>query len=209
MTTIHTNIEDFLKSTNFSREELEIMTSNFGLLSPVNDKIDRSHFRDLLTDQFGMDDSLLMDRVFRAFDSDLDNYIGFDEFIKGMSIFLKGRLEERMKFCFRVYDLNSDRYISKEEMFQMLQNCLIKSSEEDEDGVKDLVDIVMKKMDEDRDGRISEADYVGTVTKENLLLEAFGQCLPTPKMVEKYLADPENEQQPPITGRTSNPILAY
>ena len=38
------------------------MTHNFSLLAPANDKIDRSHFRDLLSDQFGMDDSLLMDR---------------------------------------------------------------------------------------------------------------------------------------------------
>lgn len=28
--------------------------------------------------------------------------------------------------CFRVFDLNGDRYISKEEMFQMLKNCLVK-----------------------------------------------------------------------------------
>ncbi len=112
------SFDDLVKITNcnwssfyhyhlVSRQDLEIMTLNFSLLSPVNDKIDRSHFRDLLTDQFGMDDSLLMDRgrlvlffeeiVFRAFDTDSDNYIGFDEFIRGMSIFLKGRLEERMK----------------------------------------------------------------------------------------------------------------
>jgi hypothetical protein len=48
--------------------------------------------------------------------------------------------------------------------------------------VKDLVELVLKKLDEDRDGRVSENDYVSAVTKERLLLEAFGQCLPTPKV---------------------------
>jgi hypothetical protein len=41
---------------------------------------------------------------------------------------------------------------------------------------------VLKKLDEDRDGRVSETDYHAAVTKENLLLEAFGQCLPLLKV---------------------------
>nr|KAJ3414102.1 EF-hand calcium-binding domain-containing protein 1 [Polyrhizophydium stewartii] len=90
--------------------------------------------------------------------------------------------------CFRVYDINGDRYISKEEMFQMLKNCLVKGAvEEDEDGVKDLVDLVLKKLDEDRDGRVSEADWAGAIAKEALLMEAFGQCLPTRKAIDQYL----------------------
>ncbi|KAJ1548255.1 EF-hand calcium-binding domain-containing protein 1 [Cladochytrium tenue] len=131
--------------------------------------------------------------VFRCFDLDADNYISFDEFVKGMSVFLKGRGDEQLKFCFRVYDLNGDRYISKEEMFQMLKNCLVKGAEEDEDGVKDLVDLVLKKLDEDRDGRVSEADWAGVIAKEALLMEAFGQCLPSRKSVEAFLEiDPDS-----------------
>lgn len=135
----------------------------------------------MLAEGFGVDDSLIMDRgsdkeliqVFRCFDTDADNYISWDEYMRGMSVFLKGRYEERLKcnfltnpVCFRVYDLNGDRYISKEgnqpltlEMFQMLKNSLIKDSpEEDEDGVKDLVDLVLRKLDEDRDGRYNSSN---------------------------------------------------
>ncbi|KAI8610134.1 hypothetical protein BC830DRAFT_1070172 [Chytriomyces sp. MP71] len=177
-----TSPEDLLKITNFSKGEIETLTRHFTELATQMDKIDRSRFRDLLADTFGVDDSLLMDRVFRCFDTDADNYISYDEYMKGMSVFLKGRREERMKFCFRVYDLNGDRYISKEEMFQMLKNCLVKGAEEDEDGVKDLVDLVLKKLDEDRDGRVSEADWNGAIDKESLLMEAFGQCMPTSKV---------------------------
>lgn len=48
--------------------------------------------------------------------------------------------------------------------------------------MKDLVDLVLKKLDEDRDGRVSEPDYASAVSKDKLLLEAFGQCLPNPKV---------------------------
>ncbi|TPX51066.1 hypothetical protein SeMB42_g01430 [Synchytrium endobioticum] len=186
-------IEELMKITNFSRSELHALTRRFAELGPDRtDRVDRARFRDLLADTFGVDDSLLMDRVFRCFDTDADNYISYDEHVKGMSVFLKGKFEERLKFCFRVYDLNGDRYISKEETFQMLRNCLVRGSEEDEDGVKDLVDLVLKRLDEDRDGRVSEADWAGAVGKEPLLLEAFGQCLPSAKVVQKYL-DVEEE----------------
>jgi hypothetical protein len=59
---------------------------------------------------------------------------------------------------------------------------LSKGVDEDEDGIKDLVDLVLKKLDEDRDGRVNEQDYAAAVSKEILLLEAFGQCLPNPKV---------------------------
>ena len=50
--------------------------------------------------------------------------------------------------CFEVYDLNGDGYISREEMFHMLKNSLIRQpTEEDPDeGIKDLVEITLKKM---------------------------------------------------------------
>ena len=50
-----------------------------------------------------------------------------------------------------------------------------------------MVDLVLKKMDEDRDGKISESDYVCTVKKEGLLLEAFGHCLPDPSVCKMVL----------------------
>uniref|UniRef100_A0A8C3LBQ5 EF-hand calcium binding domain 1 n=1 Tax=Chrysolophus pictus TaxID=9089 RepID=A0A8C3LBQ5_CHRPC len=141
---------------------------------------DRNVFLDTLHRDFGMTDDVLMDRVFRTFDRDNDNCVSVVEWVEGLSVFLRGTLEERIKYCFEVYDLNGDGYISREEMFQMLKNSLLKQpSEEDPDeGIKDLVDIALKKMDHDHDGKLSFADFEEAVKNENLLLEAFGPCLP-------------------------------
>ena len=87
-----------------------------------------------------------------------------------------------MRFCFNIYDLNEDGYISKEEMMTMMKNCFIANSSEQEeegDGVKDLVEMTLRKMDKDRDGRVSLSDFQASVLEEPLLLEAFGTCLPT------------------------------
>uniref|UniRef100_H0V0L4 Calaxin n=1 Tax=Cavia porcellus TaxID=10141 RepID=H0V0L4_CAVPO len=128
--------------------------------------------------------------VFRGFDKDNDGSINVTEWVNGLSLFLRGSLEEKMKYCFDVFDLNGDGFISKEEMFHMLKNSLLKQpSEEDPDeGIKDLVEITLKKMDYDHDGKLSFADYEKAVREEALLLEAFGPCLPDPKSQMEFEA---------------------
>lgn len=145
--------------------------------------LDRNAFRNILHTTFGMTDDMIMDRVFRGFDKDNDGSVNVLEWVYGLSLFLRGTLEEKMKYCFDVFDLNGDGFISKEEMFHMLKNSLLKQpSEEDPDeGIKDLVEITLKKMDRDHDGKLSFADYEQAVREETLLLEAFGPCLPDPK----------------------------
>ncbi|KAK6491431.1 EF-hand calcium-binding domain-containing protein 1 isoform X1 [Huso huso] len=151
----------------------------------VGNGLDRGKFRSILHNTFGMTDDMIMDRVFRAFDKDNDSNVSVKEWIEGLSVFLRGTLDEKIKYCFEVYDLNGDGYISREEMFHMLKNSLIKQpTEEDPDeGIKDLVEITLKKMDHDHDSRLSYADFEKAVKEENLLLEAFGACLPDAKSI--------------------------
>nr|CAB3241162.1 calaxin [Phallusia mammillata] len=146
-------------------------------------KMDRSLFREILHRKFNMTDDILMDRVFKAFDKDSDSIISMSEWVEGLSIFLRGTVEEKTDYAFNVYDLNGDGYISREEMFQMLKSCLIKQpTEEDPDeGIKDLVEMALKKMDYDRDNRLSRADFKKAIEEDDLLLEAFGPCLPEEK----------------------------
>ncbi|XP_043923610.1 EF-hand calcium-binding domain-containing protein 1 [Protopterus annectens] len=174
---------------HFNKHEVHCLIKLFNVLMgeqseqrPKNG-LDRSKFRNILHNTFGMTDDMIMDRVFRAFDKDNDSYVSIAEWIGGLSVFLRGTLDEKIKYCFEVYDLNGDGYISREEMFHMLKNSLIKQpTEEDPDeGVKDLVELTLKKMDHDHDGRLSYTDFDKAVRDENLLLEAFGPCLPDAK----------------------------
>ncbi|XP_025921168.1 calaxin isoform X2 [Apteryx mantelli] len=171
---------------HFNKKEVECLIKLFHTLATESrDRfaavgLDRNMFRNILHCTFGMTDDMIMDRVFRAFDKDNDSCISVVEWVEGLSIFLRGTLEEKIKYCFEVYDLNGDGYISREEMFHMLKNSLLKQpSEEDPDeGIKDLVEITLKKMDYDHDGKLSFLDFEKAVRDENLLLEAFGPCLP-------------------------------
>ena len=52
--------------------------------------MDRSRFREFLHNGFDMTDDILLDRIFKLYDSDNDGYIGREEWIMGLSVFLKG-----------------------------------------------------------------------------------------------------------------------
>lgn len=59
--------------------------------------------------------------------------------------------------------------------------------EDPDEGVRELVDIVLRKMDCDNDTKLSFEDFSTSVNKQSLLLEAFGQCLPSREISENFL----------------------
>lgn len=120
--------------------------------------IDRSVFRELLHSTFDIvTEETLMERIFSAWEKGHEGLpLRLEGWLIGLSVFLRGTQSERAAFCFRVYDINGDGFITKDEMFTLLKNCLIKQpqDEDPDEGVKDLVDIVLKKIDEDKDGKV-------------------------------------------------------
>uniref|UniRef100_A0A8D1JMF8 EF-hand domain-containing protein n=1 Tax=Sus scrofa TaxID=9823 RepID=A0A8D1JMF8_PIG len=157
-------------------ERADVRLDNIGL--------DCNAFQMILHNIFGMTDDVLMNRVFFAFDKDNDNLINAKEWVKGLSVFLRGTFEEKLKFCFEVYYFNGDGYISREKIFDMLKNSLHQQSPEEEtdEGITELVDITLKKMDYDNDGKLSFEDFEKAVKEDRLLLEVFGPCLPEAKV---------------------------
>ncbi|XP_046673705.1 EF-hand calcium-binding domain-containing protein 1-like [Homalodisca vitripennis] len=208
-------IDSLKKQTHFSRQEIEALSKVYkklveshSLNGPVpatpavhissiqanivkGEGLDRMVFRELLHNTFDVvTEEVLMDRIFCAFDRCNVGLIRLEEWVCGLSGFLRGSHEERTAFAFFVYDLNSDGFISREEMFHLLRNSLVKSpqDEDPDEGVRDLVELALRKMDYDRDGKISFQDFKNSVTDEPLLLEAFGQCLPADTACQTFLS---------------------
>ncbi|CAB4037340.1 EF-hand calcium-binding domain-containing 1-like, partial [Paramuricea clavata] len=88
--------EGIYKQTNFTKTEVENLLTIFRQRANQKEKLDRTKFRDILHNTFGMTDDFLMDGVFRAFDKDNDSSINMEEWILGLSVFLRGTMEEKM-----------------------------------------------------------------------------------------------------------------
>ena len=93
-------------------------------------------------ESFGMNEDLMMDRMFTFFDKvNNDGTVTREEWVVGLSVVLRGNLDELMAYAFFIYDLNQDGLISKEEMWCMLKDALFCPGyqEEADEGIRDLI----------------------------------------------------------------------
>jgi serine/threonine-protein phosphatase 2B regulatory subunit len=67
----------------------------------------------------------LVQRVIDIFDADGNGEVDFKEFIHGVSQFsVKGDKLSKLKFAFRIYDMDNDGFISNGELFQVRQELI-------------------------------------------------------------------------------------
>jgi Ca2+-binding EF-hand superfamily protein len=141
----------------------------------------------ILHKAFGMADDALMQRIFSALD-EVTSTVTLRGWISAMSLFLRASLKQKIKYCFKVYDIANKFELRRDHLVHLMRTFVYKHHEEDiEEAVKDLADILVKKMDLDRDGIISYQDYITSVEQNPMLLECLGQCLPDRTHVYAFL----------------------
>lgn len=147
----------------------------------------RSQFYSMLSGVLEMHDSSLYHRMSYALDKSNPN-VTLESFIAALSLFARGTFQERIDYCFRVYDVVGDGFIKRDNLMFLVRHGVYKHlKEEVQEAVKDYADRLMKKVDLDRDGMISFNDYSETVKKHPGLLEMMGICLPDPSAVYTFL----------------------
>lgn len=94
----------------------------------------------------------LVQRVIDIFDTDGNGEVDFKEFIEGVSQFsVKGDKEQKLRFAFRIYDMDKDGYISNGELFQVLKMMVGNNLKDTQ--LQQIVDKTIINADKDGDGR--------------------------------------------------------
>jgi Ca2+-binding EF-hand superfamily protein len=112
---------DYTTNTVFSKDEVRALWSHFHNISLGEENINKVQFKKAML----FKDSALIDRIYRVFDADDDNLISFDEFISCLSVISnKTSQEDKLKLSFKIYDYNSDNYISNSDLIAVLAATL-------------------------------------------------------------------------------------
>jgi len=152
--------------SHFTEDELKKLHRRFK-------KLDKDNSGTLTIDEFMSVPELavnpLLERILQIFDENKDNEIQFTEFINALSTFSKGDQESKLRFAFRVYDIDNDGQISNGELFQVLKMMVGKNLNDIQ--LQQIVDKTIIEGDKNGDGRISYDEFKNMVTNIDELHE--------------------------------------
>ncbi|KAN0097832.1 EF-hand [Tylopilus felleus] len=158
-------MEDMQRRSNFTSAELERLKKRFMKLdSDGSGSIDREEF--LQIPQIASNP--LASRMIAIFDEDGGGTVDFQEFVGGLSAFSsRGGREEKLRFAFKVYDVDRDGYISNGELFLVLK-MMVGNNLKDQQ-LQQIVDKTIMEGDHDKDGKLSFEEFAQMVSNTDIV----------------------------------------
>ncbi|KAH0431238.1 calcineurin subunit B [Colletotrichum camelliae] len=169
-------LDNIVQGSNFDREEVDRLRKRFMKLDKAclffaslgfhlavaridnSGTIERDEFLSLPQ----ISSNPLATRMIAIFDEDGGGDVDFQEFVSGLSAFSsKGNKEQKLRFAFKVYDIDRDGYISNGELFIVLK-MMVGSNLKDQQ-LQQIVDKTIMEADLDKDGKISFEEFTKMV----------------------------------------------
>jgi len=158
-------LSDLQRNTYFDKKELQQWYKGF-LKDCPSGQLDRADFGRIYKQFFPFGDPVqFADYVFNVFDENKNGTIDFKEFIGALSVTSRGRLEEKLKWAFQLYDLDGDGFITYGEMLQIVRSIYKMTGDmvklpTDENTPEKRVDKIFRNMDRDKDARLTFDEFV-------------------------------------------------
>jgi len=158
-------MEEMEKKSNFNSAELERLKKRFMKLDKdASGSLDRDEF--LQIPQIA--NNPLASRMIAIFDEDGGGTVDFQEFVGGLSAFSsRGGREEKLRFAFKVYDMDRDGFISNGELFLVLKMMVGNNLKDTQ--LQQIVDKTIMEADKDGDGKLSFAEFGAMVAKTDIV----------------------------------------
>ncbi|VUZ56835.1 unnamed protein product [Hymenolepis diminuta] len=177
------SIQTLLKSTQFSRRELQIIYRGFKEDCPTG-FLTEDIFKMIYGKFFPQGDaSMYAQYVFRTFANSNQGKITFEQLVRCLSALIHGTSANKLMWIFNLYDTEGDGVIDKTEMLKVVQSIyslLGKHTDPpyEEASVKEHMEFVFSKLDLNQDGVISSEEFLEACQNDPNISDALG-CLHT------------------------------
>ncbi|KAJ3182782.1 Calcineurin subunit B [Irineochytrium annulatum] len=157
-------LEEMVSTSNFSADEVQRLYKRFVKLDKDGSgTIDKDEFLSIPQ----ISSNPLAARLLSVLDGDGTGDVDFKEFISGLSAFSsKGNKEDKLRFAFKVYDMDRDGFISNGELYLVLKMMVGNNLRDNQ--LQQIVDKTIMEADLDMDGKISFDEFTKVVENTDI-----------------------------------------
>ncbi|XP_036098410.1 guanylyl cyclase-activating protein 3 [Molossus molossus] len=111
-----------------------------------------------------------VDQVYNTFDMNKDGFIDFLEFIAAVNLVVRGKVEQKLKWYFKLYDADGNGSIDKKELLNIFMNVQALNGQQTP-SPEEFTDLVFHKVDINHDGELTLEEFISGIEKDQNLLE--------------------------------------
>uniref|UniRef100_A0A672RH39 Guanylyl cyclase-activating protein 3-like n=1 Tax=Sinocyclocheilus grahami TaxID=75366 RepID=A0A672RH39_SINGR len=136
-----------------------------------------------------------VDQVFYTFDMDGDGYIDFVEYIAAVSLLLKGEINQKLKWYFKLFDQDGNGKIDRDEMetiFKAIQD-ITRSYDIPPD---DIVSLIYERIDVNNEGELTLEEFITGAKEHPDIMEMLTKMMDLTHVLEIIVNGQKKKEGP-------------
>ncbi|KAM5286293.1 guanylyl cyclase-activating protein 1 [Hipposideros larvatus] len=130
--------------------------------------------------------SQYVEQMFETFDFNKDGYIDFMEYVAALSLVLKGKVEQKLRWYFKLYDVDGNGCIDRDELLTIIRAIrAINPCSDSTMSAEEFTDTVFSRIDINGDGELSLEEFMEGVQKDQMLLDTLTRSLDLTSIVRR------------------------
>ncbi|XP_046954653.1 guanylyl cyclase-activating protein 3 isoform X1 [Lynx rufus] len=137
-----------------------------------------------------------VDQVYNTFDMNKDGFIDFLEFIAAINLVVRGKMEQKLKWYFKLYDADGNGSIDKKELLNIFMAVQALNGQQTL-SPEEFTNLVFHKIDKNNDGELTLEEFINGTEEEQDLLEIVSKSFDFSSVLKIIY----NGNQPDTEGR--------
>ncbi|XP_041846355.1 guanylyl cyclase-activating protein 2-like [Melanotaenia boesemani] len=118
------------------------------------------------------EESLFLETIFHSFDTNQDNTLDFLEYVAALNLILRGNLEDRLKWSFKMYDKDGNGKLDRQEVKRIIK--ILYKIKLQTGGMEmtpsEICERLFELVDQNHDGQISLSEFMEGAQKDEWVM---------------------------------------